>query len=109
MSHTVKGYALSLAITSILSSPYYEVLTRVYGVCRNSGLGDHGAKGLWDFIHSHTCNSICHNLQLASHDVLADTVRDHVQKSESGKARQRDGDHSEDWEDIFGLSDDDDE
>ena len=32
---------------------------------RTSGIGDHGVKGVQDFISSHTCSHICLGLQLA--------------------------------------------
>ncbi|KAM5532479.1 hypothetical protein V8D89_013832 [Ganoderma adspersum] len=39
-----------------------------------SGIGDHGPKGIQDFISSHTCNHICLGLRLASLDLLQNTL-----------------------------------
>nr|VWP02366.1 APH domain-containing protein [Ganoderma boninense] len=39
-----------------------------------SGIGDHGPRGLQDFISSHTCNHICMALQLASTEILQNTL-----------------------------------
>ena len=41
---------------------------------RKSGLGDHGPKGIQDFISSHVCNYICHGLELELLEVLNDTL-----------------------------------
>lgn len=46
---------------------------------RTSGLGDHGPKGIQDFITSHTCNHICQALELESSQVLQDTLDDLLQ------------------------------
>ncbi|KAI1785491.1 kinase-like domain-containing protein [Ganoderma leucocontextum] len=44
-----------------------------------SGLGDHGFKGIQDFISSHNCNHICQGLDLASSQILQDTLDDLLQ------------------------------
>lgn len=47
---------------------------------RKSGLGDHGSKGIQDFINSHSCNHICQGLGLESKQVLQDTFDDLLQE-----------------------------
>lgn len=39
-----------------------------------SGLGDHGVRGLQDFIKSHTCSGICRALQLVGVPILQNTL-----------------------------------
>ena len=46
---------------------------------RTSGLGDHGPRGIQDFISSHACNHICQGLELESPQVLRDTLDDLLQ------------------------------
>ena len=65
MTHTVEGYVLrTLRASSWTSWHNY----------RTSGLGDHGSKGIQDFIWSHTCNHICQGLELELCKVLQDTL-----------------------------------
>ena len=41
---------------------------------RMSGLGDHGSKGIEDFISSHICNHICRGLGLEAPAVMKHTL-----------------------------------
>ena len=49
---------------------------------RTSGLGDHGPTGIQDVISNHVCNHICLGLELASLQVLQDTLDDLLQETE---------------------------
>ena len=44
---------------------------------RDSGLGDFGMDGLRNFVETHRCNNICAALDLASTEVLNNTL-DHM-------------------------------
>ncbi|PIL33491.1 hypothetical protein GSI_04114 [Ganoderma sinense ZZ0214-1] len=52
-----------------------------------SGAGDHGREGLQDFVSNHTCNHICWAMQLASREVMQNTLTD-IFRSQSGAATQ---------------------
>lgn len=46
---------------------------------RTSGIGDHGDKGLQDFVSSHICNHICLGLQLSSREIMQNALEDIAQ------------------------------
>ncbi len=57
-------------------SPFHSRSSKHTEVCsRNSGLGDHGFVGLYDFINSHSCNGICIALDLDPLNDLEAEVR----------------------------------
>lgn len=68
MTHTVEGYAPLIGLRCSLFMWHLFF--------RTSGIGDHGPKGLQDFVNSHGCNYICNQLHLASSRVLQDTLDD---------------------------------
>lgn len=65
MTHTMNGFVFSILTTPFRNSWYLS---------RKSGLGDHGPKGIQDFISSHVCNYICQSLELELLEVLKDTL-----------------------------------
>nr|VWP01454.1 Lmo1883 protein [Ganoderma boninense] len=62
------------AKTGKLSLTLFDPMTHT--IDGTSGIGDHGPKGLKDFVSSHTCNHVCFALQLASSEVLQNTLDD---------------------------------
>lgn len=75
MTNTPQQY-VQLRSTSLTS-------TIILLMChRTSGLGDHGVKGLHDFIAAHECGSTCRSMKLASRDVLKATLNAAVDDSE---------------------------